>query len=209
MLRVGLTGGIGCGKSAVADCFSGLGVAVIDTDVIAHQLTLPGGAALPAIQAVFGDGVLQASGALDRAAMRRLIFPNTDARNKLEAILHPLIYRRVREQLQLPGDAPYVLIVIPLLVEKAHYQDLIDRILVVDCLESQQIARVAARSSLRPEETTAIMAAQASRMDRLAAADDVLNNQGDWAGLQQQISLLHRKYLEISAIDPAIKQFTN
>ncbi|MEQ1590902.1 MAG: dephospho-CoA kinase [Thiobacillaceae bacterium] len=207
MLRVGLTGGIGCGKSAVADFFSDLGVAVIDTDAIAHQLTLPGGAALPAIQTGFGDEVLQADGALDRAAMRRLIFSDTGARNELEAILHPLIYRSVCEKLQLLGDAPYVLIVVPLLVEKAHYQDLIDRILVVDCLESQQIARVAARSGLRLEETTAIMAVQVDRASRLAAADDVLNNQGDWAGLQQQISLLHQKYLEISAIDPAIKPF--
>ncbi len=207
MLRVGLTGGIGCGKSAVADFFSDLGAAVIDTDVIAHQLTSADGAAMLAIRAGFSDEVLQADGALDRAAMRRLIFSDTDARNKLEEILHPLVYRNVREQLQPLSSAPYVLIVIPLLVEKAHYQDLIDRILVVDCLEAQQIARVAARSGLHPDETTAIMAAQASRIGRLAAADDVLNNQGDWAGLQLQIPPLHQKYLEISAIDPAIKQF--
>jgi dephospho-CoA kinase len=199
MLRVGLTGGIGCGKSAVAEAFASLGVAVVDTDVIAHQLTARGGVALPAIQAAFGNAVFDADGALDRAALRRRVFSDADARERLEAILHPMILQTVQRELQALDAAPYALVVIPLLIENPDYRELLDRILVVDCLEHQQISRVAARSGLDAAETRAIIAAQASRAERLAAADEVLDNCGERASLQPQIAALHQKYLGIAA----------
>lgn len=198
MLRVGLTGGIGCGKSEVATCFAALDVPLIDTDAIAHQLTGIGGAALPAIQAALGDAALQADGALDRAAMRRRIFSDAGERQKLQTILHPLILQAVQQQLQVLANVPYVLIVIPLLVEAGNYRNLLDRVLVVDCLEAQQIARVMARNSMSRAEVKAIMAAQASRAARLAVADDVLINTGNWASLHDQIAPLHHKYLAIA-----------
>lgn len=198
MLRVGLTGGIGCGKSTVADCFAALGVPLIDTDAIARQLTALGGAALPAIQASWGDGALQADGALDRAAMRRRIFSDKDARKELEAILHPLILQAVQQQLQTIPTVPYVLIVIPLLVETGSYRNLLDRVLVVDCLETQQITRIMARNAMSAAEAEAILAAQTSRATRLAVADDTLINTGEVASLHAQIPALHHKYLQIS-----------
>ena len=198
MLRVGLTGGIGCGKSVVATYFAALDVPIIDTDVIAHRLTGAGGEALPAIRASFGETVLQVDGALNRADMRHRIFSNALERKKLEAIVHPLILQDVRQQLQTCAHAPYVLIVIPLLLNTDHYQNLIDRVLVVDCSEAQQIARVKERSALSTTEIEAIMAAQPDRSALLAGADDVLINTGDLAFLQQQIAPLHHKYLELS-----------
>ena len=198
MLRVGLTGGIGCGKSIVATGFADHHIPVIDTDLIAHQLTAPHGEALPAIQTAFGEDALQADGALNRAAMRRRIFSNAIERQKLQAILHPLILQAVQQQLQRLVKVPYVLIVVPLLLETDSYRSMIDRVLVVDCLESQQINRVMARNGLQMEEVEAVMAAQVNRPTRLAAADDVLTNTGDLASLHHQITPLHRKYLELS-----------
>lgn len=197
MLRVGLTGGIGCGKSTVADCFQELGIPIIDTDVIAHELTAPNGAALGQIRSVLGERMLRSDNTLDRDAMRQRIFTDADARRNLEAILHPLILQEVSRQLHALAEtaAPYVVVVIPLLTETGKYSDLIDRVLVVDCLEEQQIARVTARSSLRPTEVEAIMAAQSGRASRLAMADDVLVNTGDLATLQAQIGPLHQQYL--------------
>jgi dephospho-CoA kinase len=202
MFTVGLTGGIGSGKSTVADCFAALGVPVIDTDVLARELTAPGGAALDAIRAAFGDTVMQADGSLDRAALRRRVFADAGARRQLEAILHPRIRQAV--ELKLAAlIAPYALVVIPLLVEAGGYRDLLNRVLVVDCPEALQIARVVARSGLTPDEVKAILAAQASRAERLAAADDVIVNAASPESLPAQVATLHQHYrLLASASSP-------
>jgi len=198
MFTVGLTGGIGSGKSTVADCFAALGVPVIDTDVIARDLTAPGGAALEAIRAAFGETVMQADGALDRAALRRRVFADTTARHQLEVILHPRI-RQVVGQMLATLTAPYALIVIPLLVETGGYLDVLNRVLVVDCPEEVQIARVMARNGLTQDEVNAILAAQAGRADRLAAADDVIVNTGMPAALRAEVATLHQRYLALAA----------
>ncbi|MFH1818895.1 MAG: dephospho-CoA kinase [Pseudomonadota bacterium] len=197
MFKVGLTGGIGSGKSTVADLFAGLGVPVIDTDVIARALTAPRGMALDAVRTAFGDQVMQADGSLDRAALRRRVFSDADARHQLEAILHPLIRLAVEQQL-VTLAAPYVLIVIPLLVETGTYQEVLDRVLLVDCPEDQQIARVMARSGLTLDEVKAILAAQAVRATRLAIADDVISNTASPEALRTQVAVLHRRYLAFS-----------
>jgi len=202
MFTVGLTGGIGSGKSTVADCFAALGVPVIDTDVLARDLTAPGGAALDAIRAAFGDAVMQADRSLDRAALRRRVFADAGARRQLEAILHPRIRQAV--ELKLAAlIAPYALVVIPLLVETGGYRDLLNRVLVVDCPEELQIARVVARSGLTPDEVKAILAAQAGRAERLAAADDVIVNAASPEPLPAQVATLHQHYqLLASASSP-------
>ena len=201
MFVVGLTGGIGSGKSIVADSFSSHGVPVIDTDVIARDLTGPGGAALEAIRAAFGEAVMQTDGTLDRAALRRRVFPDSASRQRLEAILHPLIRQRV-EQALATLTAPYALIVIPLLVETGAYRDVLDRVLVVDCPEDQQIARVMARSGLTRDEVAAILAAQASRAERLAVADDVILNTAPPDALRSEVARLHQTYLALAASPP-------
>ncbi|MHB1074800.1 dephospho-CoA kinase [Thiobacillus sp.] len=197
MFKVGLTGGIGSGKSTVADLFAGQGVPVIDTDVIARALTAPGGMALDVVRAAFGDQMMQADGSLDRAALRRRVFSDADARRQLEAILHPLIRLAVEQQLATLA-APYVLIVIPLLVETGTYQEVLDRVLLVDCPEDQQIARVMARSGLTLDEVKAILATQATRAARLAIADDVISNTASPDALGTQVAALHRRYLAFS-----------
>ena len=195
---VGLTGGIGSGKSAAADCFAAHGVAVVDTDALAHELTATGGAAMPALLAEFGPQVATREGALDRGRMRRLAFADPSARQRLEAILHPRI-RALSEERCREAASPYVILAVPLLVESGGYRDRCQRIVVVDCPETLQISRVMARSGLSESEVGAIMAAQASRGERLAAADDVLNNDGDLQHLEVQVADLHRKYLQIAA----------
>lgn len=200
-LIVGLTGGIGSGKSTVADRLAAFGAALVDTDVIAHQLTGAQGAAMSEIAAAFGPSVVRADGALDRAAMRRLVFSDPAAKELIEAILHPLI-RRESEALCRAAAAPYVLLVVPLLVEaaaSASYRQRVDRILVVDCDEATQVSRVVARSRLSPAEVRAIMATQASRAERLAVADDVVFNGGDLDRLNTQLIALHRRYLDLAA----------
>ncbi len=197
MLKIGLTGGIGSGKSTVAGYFAAYGVPVIDTDVIAHALTAPGGSALDAIRAVFGETVMQTDGTLDRVILRRHVFSDADARHRLEAILHPRIRLAVEQQLAIL-DAPYTLIVIPLLVETGAYRDVLDRVLVVDCPEDLQIARVMARNGLARDEVNAILAAQAARAARLAVADDVILNTVAPEALRTQIAALHRRYLALS-----------
>lgn len=197
MLTVGLTGGIGSGKSTVADLFAALGVPVIDTDVIARELTAPGGPALDAIRAAFGEAVMQADDTLDRAALRRRIFADPGERQRLEAILHPRIEANVRQALA-SLTAPYALVVIPLLVETGGYRDVIDRVLVVDCPEDLQIARVMARSGLARAEAESIVAAQARRSARLAAADDVIVNTAAPEALRSQVAALHLRYLDQS-----------
>ncbi len=194
MYVVGLTGGIGSGKSTVADLFVARGAALVDTDAIAHELAAPGGGALPAIRARFGDGVLRADGGLDRAAMRRLVFSDPGARQALEAILHPLI-RAESERRCAAATSPYVILAVPLLVESGGYRERCDRILVVDCEPAVQVARVMARSGLPEAEVRAILAAQAGRAQRLAAADDVIDNSGTPAALPGQVAALHHAYL--------------
>jgi dephospho-CoA kinase len=198
MFAVGLTGGIGSGKTTVADLFAAEGVPVVDTDVIARQLTAPGGAALESIRANFGEAVMQADGRLDRAALRRNVFADADARHQLEAILHPLIRQRV-EQALATLNAPYALVVIPLLAETGGYRDRLNRVLVVDCPEALQIARVTARSGLAPDEVRAILAAQVGRAERLAIADDVITNTDSTEALQAEVKTLHRRYLALAA----------
>lgn len=195
---VGLTGGIGSGKSAAADCFAELGIDVVDTDAIAHRLTGAGGAAMPALVAEFGPEVAGADGALDRARMRRLVFADPAARGRLEAILHPLIREQSAADCQ-AATSPYVILAVPLLVESGTCRARCQRIVVVDCPESLQISRVMARNGLPEAEVRAIMAAQATRAQRLAAADDVLENAGDLAQLAAQVAQLHRKYLQLDS----------
>lgn len=195
---VGLTGGIGSGKSTVAERFVAAGAALVDTDAIAHELTGAGGAAMPALQAAFGPGVAAADGALDRDAMRRLIFADPTARATLEGILHPQI-RLIAAERCAAADAPYVILAVPLLVESDSYRERCQRIVVVDCPESLQVQRVMQRNGLAEAEVTAIMAAQATRVERLRAADDVVHNDADLENLQQQVSRLHAKYLRLSA----------
>lgn len=197
-LIVGLTGGIGSGKSAAAACFAAYGVPVVDTDAIAHALTSVGGAALAPIQAAFGPEVLAATGALDRATMRQRVFSAPAERARLEAILHPLIRDESERQIRRTASADYLLLVVPLLVESANYRKRTDRIVVVDCPEEVQIARVMARSHLPRAEVQAIMAAQASRAARLAIADDVIDNTAGLDALQGKIAALHQQYLEMT-----------
>lgn len=191
---VGLTGGIGSGKSTVADLFVARGAALVDTDAIAHELTGPHGAAMAAITEAFGPAVVDARGALDRAAMRRLVFADATARQRLEAILHPLIRAESDRRCQ-AARAPYVILAVPLLVESGSYRERVQRVLVVDCPEAVQVARVMARNGLGEAEVQAILAAQASRQQRLAVADDVVDNGGDAAALVPQVERLHRQYL--------------
>ena len=198
-LVVALTGGIGSGKSTVADVFAVLGAAVVDTDVIAHELTAAQGRAIPEIAAAFGCDVLRPDGALDRAAMRHLVFSNASVKDRLEAILHPMIRRESEAQCQNATAAPYVLLVVPLFVENAGYRQLADRVLVVDCDESAQLARVAARSGFSADEIRAIMATQASRAERLAVADDVIENDDGRDSLDARVAKLHQHYLALAA----------
>lgn len=198
MFTVGLTGGIGSGKSTVADCFAKHGVPVIDTDAIAHELTASGGPALAAIRAAFGQTVMHADDTLNRTALRSRVFSDSAARRQLEAILHPRIRQGVEQRLA-TLIAPYALIVIPLLVETGGYRDVLNRVLVVDCLEDVQIARVRARSGLDPDEIKAILAAQAGRSERLAAADDIIVNTSTHAALVAEVAALHRRYLTLAA----------
>jgi dephospho-CoA kinase len=190
---VGLTGGIGSGKSTVADLFAARGATVVDTDAIAHELTAAGGAAMAAIRARFGESVLRADGALDRDAMRARAFDDPSAREALEAILHPMI-RAESERRIAAATGPYAMHVVPLLVESAGRAGRFDRVLVVDCPVSVQIARVQRRSGLSAARIESILAAQASREARLAAADDVIDNGGDADALAAQVDALHRRY---------------
>ncbi|UCV28038.1 dephospho-CoA kinase [Ferribacterium limneticum] len=195
---VGLTGGIGSGKSTVADLFVEQGATLVDTDAIAHELTGVGGAAMPALVAEFGAAVAAVDGAMDRAAMRQLVFADPSARVRLEGILHPLIRQLSAERCRAAGS-PYVILAVPLLVESGTYRERCDRIVVVDCPESLQIERVMARNGMLVDEVKAIMAVQATRQQRLAVANDVVVNDADQAKLHVQVAVLHRKYLMLSA----------
>jgi dephospho-CoA kinase len=191
---VGLTGGIGSGKSAVARLFAGHGAAVIDSDDIAHELSGPGGAAIGKVRATFGAEMIRPDGSLDRDRMRAFVFGDPAAREKLEAILHPLI-REESTRRAMRAAGPYVVLVIPLLIEGGVDRTRIQRVLVVDCTEAQQITRAMERSSLRESEVRAILSAQASRAERLAQAEDVIDNSGPRQALAPQVARLHEKYL--------------
>ena len=198
MLTVGLTGGIGCGKSSAAKIFTELGIDVIDTDLIAHELTQSNGAAIASIRSLFGSAFITLEGELDRKKMRQLIFADNNQRNQLEALLHPLILAETVRRVQ-RSQSPYVVVAIPLLFETSDYDHLIQRILVIDCDEQLQITRTMARSRLNAEEVRAIMAVQINRQHRLKNADDiVVNNQGI-DNLHEQILRLHQNYLILSA----------
>jgi dephospho-CoA kinase len=191
---VGLTGGIGSGKSEVARLFAARGATVVDTDEIAREITGPDGPALELIRAAFGAGMVAADRALDRTAMRRLAFSDPAARGKLESILHPLI--RVRsDALVAQATGPYVVLVVPLLVESGVDRRRYQRVLVVDTPEAEQLSRVVSRSGLPPAEVRAIMAAQAGRAERLSQADDIIDNSGPVQRLAPQVDRLHRSYM--------------
>jgi len=192
---VGLTGGIGSGKSAAAAEFGRLGAAVVDTDAIAHELTGAGGSAIPEIQRVFGPAAIDTSGAMDRGKMRARVFADPGTKQALEALLHPLIRKESQRRIA-AARAPYVIHVVPLLVESPGYRRGVDRVLVIDAPEELQVERVRSRSGLSEAEVRAIVAAQAPRAQRLAAADDVIENRGTIEALREQVAALHRKYLE-------------
>lgn len=201
MLCIGLTGGIGCGKSTVAELFAALGSQIIDTDVIAHQLTQKNGIALPALHAEFGVAYFHADGSLNRAALRDLIFSQPAAKLTLEAILHPLILQQVTLQLARLSNARYTLIVVPLLLQNPDFLQLVQRVLVVDCDESTQIQRVIQRSQLSAPQIKNIIAQQTPRASQLAAADDIITNQLDLTQLSSQVRRLHDIYLQQSSIN--------
>ena len=194
--RVGLTGGIASGKSVVADMFGELGIPVIDTDIIAREVVAPGQPALDEIRARFGDAMITADGNLDRGAMREAIFADNDARGALEAILHPRIGAETRRQAD-AAEGAYQLIVVPLLVG-SPLADYVDRVLVVDCEEETQIDRLLARDAESREQAQRILAAQASREQRLAIADDVINNDHSLAHVRAQVEVLDREYRRIA-----------
>ncbi len=196
VFAVALTGGIGSGKTTVSNLFGGLGADVIDTDEIARDLTVNGQPAVTKIVEYFGAEMVLPDGSLDRARMRAIAFQDKHARLALENILHPLIRAQVRHRLSIsPG--PYALVVIPLLTESRGHE-YASRIAVVDCSEEQQISRVTQRSKLSRDEVLAIMKTQASRKDRLAMADDVINNEGPSDTLHSKVDSLHRKYLKLA-----------
>jgi dephospho-CoA kinase len=200
-LVVGLTGGIGSGKTAVSRAFEALGAPVVDTDVIAHELSAAGADGQRAVAAAFGPDAVAADGSLDRAWLRRRAFADPAFRRRLEAILHPLIADVARARVA-AWRAPYGLLVVPLLLETGRLRPLVDRVLVVDCPEDLQVARVRARSGLAEAEVRAIMAAQLTRAARLAAADDVLDNGGTLDEVAPQAARLDRLYREIAGRCP-------
>lgn len=193
MLRIGLTGGIGSGKSTVADMFAARGVPVIDADVIARELVEPGQPALAEIVAAFGDDVVDMQGRLDRRSLRARVFADPAERRRLEAILHPRIHAEMARRTA-AQSAPYVLLVIPLLFE-ADQRDLVDRVLVVDVSPEVQRQRIGERDGLTAEQIDAMLAAQWDHRRRLDQADDVIDNSGDLDALQYQVNDLHRRYL--------------
>jgi dephospho-CoA kinase len=196
MLRVGLTGGIGSGKSTAAALFAGHGVPVIDADEIARQLVTPGQPAYEQVIRTFGSGIVATNGRLDRDRLRRIVFADPEQRKRLEAILHPLVRREIqRETRRL--QAPYCIIVIPLLIE-ANQRDLVDRVLVIDCDEELQLQRIAGRSQLTEDEIREIVSAQLSRTERLRHADDVILNNTDLGELRANVEARHQRYLTLA-----------
>ncbi|OFZ66379.1 MAG: dephospho-CoA kinase [Betaproteobacteria bacterium RBG_16_56_24] len=196
-LIVGLTGGIGSGKSTVASLFLEHGAGIIDTDEIAHRLTQADGAAMAAIRADFGDDFITDDGALNREMMRRLIFSDTAAKKRLEAILHPMILDLARTKIHELQASPYIILVAPLLPESPALQEMIQRVLVVDCDENTQIARVTGRSRMTEAEVRAVIAQQTQRAKRLQFADDVIHNESSLGNIAKQVAILHEGYSAI------------
>jgi dephospho-CoA kinase len=195
-LVIGLTGGIGSGKTTAAGLFREAGVPIIDADEIAHALVAPGTAGLAAIIGTFGNGFLQEDGRLDRGKLRKLAFSDPRRRRQLEAILHPLIRQEINKQIN-ETRASYCIVVIPLLLE-TRQTDLVDRILVIDAPPQTQVHRIVARDNLPADDIRAIMDAQTGREARLAAANDVILNEGSREELATRVRTLHEKYLEMS-----------
>ena len=196
---VGLTGGIGCGKTTVADMFGALGASLVDTDAIAHALTAPHGAAMPAILEEFGQDFATADGAMDRVKMRALVFSDSTARARLEAILHPRI-RDATAAAAAMATGPYTIFVVPLLIESGTWRQRVTRVLAIDCPEEVQVASVMARNGMSEQQVRAIMAVQVTRAQRLAAADDIILNDDGLDALRPQIAALHALYLSQSQL---------
>lgn len=196
-LVVGLTGGIASGKSAAADEFARLGAGLVDTDLLAREVVAPGQPALKDIREYFGADVFDSSGQLDRRRLRERVFADPQQRLTLEAITHPRIRALAQARTQ-QSQAPYVMVVVPLLVEKGRYP-FIDRVLVIDVDPQQQLQRLRARDQLQPELAEAMLAAQASRSERLAAADDVIDNSADLAALHAAVAVQHARYMELAS----------
>ena len=194
---VGLTGGIGSGKTTVAELFASQGAGIVDTDEISRRLTAPAQPAVIEIARKFGPQFIAADGSLDRAQMRHLVFADPSARKDLEAILHPLIRQESTRQIH-ASAAPYVVVVVPLLIETGSYRDMIGRILVVDCEPETQIRRVMERSGLSRNDVVAIIASQVPRQQRLREADDVIHNDGGLEALRAQVTPLHLRYLGLA-----------
>jgi len=190
---VGITGGIGSGKSTIARLFAEKGAEIVEMDEIAHQLTAPDGKAMEAISKTFGEEFVNPDGSLNRAHMRELVFQDASARKKLEAILHPMIKEEAKKQAR-HSKGKYIIYVIPLLTEQVVWQDMPDRILLVDCPEEIQIERVMIRNKMTKEQVKAIMAAQASRSERLAIADDIILNDTEMDKLLAKVTYLDSKY---------------
>jgi dephospho-CoA kinase len=195
---VGMTGGIGSGKTEVARAFSAVGIEVADADVISRRLSMPGQVGHAAIAAAFDAGVLLPSGELDRAELRRRAFADPQARARLEAALHPLIRRELYREMAV-WRGIYGVVVVPLLLERGGLAKEMDRVLVVDCSEDEQVRRVVARSGLAPAEVRAIMATQLDRLTRLRDADDVLDNSGSPDAIAPQVAELDRRYKELAS----------
>ncbi len=193
---VALTGGIGSGKSTVAQTFARFGATIVDADVIARQVVEPGSPALATIAAHFGNEMLQPDGSLNRAALRQRIFSNPDEKSWLNQLLHPLIHQETQRQLA-KARSPYVVWVVPLLVENG-LQDRADRVLVVDVDNETQLARTMARDGISRQQALNILSAQATREQRLAIADDIIDNSGTAQGIEPYAAALHRRYLELA-----------
>ena len=196
-LAIGLTGGIGSGKTTVAQLFARQGAGLVDADEISHRLTTPGQPAVAEIARKFGPQFVATDGSLDRGRMRNLVFADSAARQDLEAILHPLIRREIAREVR-ELKAPYIVVVVPLLLETGTYRSALHRILVVDCAPETQICRVMARSGLSRDEVLSILASQVSRQERLRLADDVIHNDDDLEALEAQIIPLHVRYLGLA-----------
>ncbi len=198
MLKIGLTGGIGSGKTTVTELFSSLGIPIIDADLIAREVTAPGQPALPEISRLFGGQIVDNSGQLKRRELREIIFSNPEKRQQLEAILHPLIRQRILEKSSdASHNAPYCILSIPLLLEN-HWQSAVERVLVIDTPVQQQLQRTMLRDHIDEKSARAILGSQMSRQDRLQAADDTIENSGSIDDLQEKVQQLHLKYLKLA-----------
>lgn len=195
MRVVALTGGIGSGKSAAAKVFAELGLPIVDLDVIAHEVTSAGAPAVAIIAQTFGSAYVTETGALDRAKMRELVFSNHTAREKLNTILHPIIYQQAVKQLSHPSDAPYRVLVIPLLAETPHYRPHIDHVVLIDCDEATQVQRIIGRNHVTEVQAKQMLAAQATREQRMAIANTIMLNEGNLQDLHEKIMDFHKNYI--------------